>query len=360
MPEIWLPYGRDEIVINIKAEYLSDVVESSEKTVDAEQLNLAIDDFDYADVVIHDGSKQSRMILDLLSKKWESKGKQARFIEAKPLDFDATQASEAIEHTLVDGSMVKVPSFLLRSKVLIISPFNFDPLFGFYGPHVLLASFAGLLNEAVKRWDRKLNPGGDPDTGWFARRLAKSISDLKVLAFLKGPRGVIEFKYGEVEAAFSYMKEYLKSKRSIEFQQSRFMVIGSGGDPIDRTLAGSLLSASNNIDGVSEDAEIILVAECGDGLGSSYLRRVVDGAQLNRDSSTWEETVLANINSRGKIHLVSTLPKAIVERRLKMKAYSSLREAFETVQSSHGWRFKANVITDSSNFHIIRTEQKKE
>src|SRR5579875_2262943 len=210
MPEIWLPYGKDEIVINIKAEYLGSVVESTEKQLDAEQ--LVIDDVDYADVVIH------------------------------------------------DGSMVKVPSFLLKSKVLVISPCSFDPLFGFYGPHILLTSYAGLLREAVKRWDRKLNPGGDPDTGWFAMRLAKSIPDLKVMTFLKGPRGILEFRYGEVESAFSYMKDYLKSRRSVEVQQSRFIIIGAGGDSADRTLAGSLLSASNNIEVAAEDAEIILVA----------------------------------------------------------------------------------------------------
>src|SRR5579875_1974408 len=99
------------ILINIKAEYLGSVVESTEKQLDAEQ--LVIDDVDYADVVIHDGSKQSKIILDLLNKKWESQGKQARIIEADPLDFNSNQASDASEHTLVDGSMVKVPSFLL-------------------------------------------------------------------------------------------------------------------------------------------------------------------------------------------------------------------------------------------------------
>src|SRR5579885_2098708 len=340
MPEIWLPYGKDEIVINIKAEYLGSVVESTEKQLDAEQ--LVIDDVDYADVVIHDGSKQTKII------------------EADPLDFNSNQASDASEHTLVDGSMVKVPSFLLKSKVLVISPCSFDPLFGFYGPHILLTSYAGLLREAVKRWDRKLNPGGDPDTGWFAMRLAKSIPDLKVMTFLKGPRGILEFRYGEVESAFSYMKDYLKSRRSVEVQQSRFIIIGAGGDSADRTLAGSLLSASNNIEVAAEDAEIILVAECSDGLGSAYLRGIVDGAQLSRDPSAWEETMLENISSRGNIHLVSTLPKAMVERRLKMKAYSSLREAFEAVQSSHGWRFKASVITDSSSFHALRPEKNKE
>jgi hypothetical protein len=358
MPEIWLPYGKDEIVINIKAEYLSSVVESTEKHLDAEE--LAFDNVEYADVVLHDGSKQSKVILDLLNKKWESQGKQARMIEVDPLDFNSNQVSDASEHTLVDGSMVKIPSFLLKSKVLVISSFSFDPLFGFYGPHILLTSYGGLLREAVKRWDRKLNPGGDPDSGWFAMRFAKSIPDLRVIAFLKGPRGILEFRYGEVEAVLSKMKEYLKSKRSVEFQQTRFTIIGAGGDPADRTLAGSILSLSNNLEVATEDAEIILVAECSDGLGSPYLRSIVDGAQLSRDSSAWEETMLENISSRGKVHLVSTLPKAIVERRLKMKAYSSLREAFEAVQSSHGWRFKAGVITDSSSFHATKPNENKE
>jgi len=92
-------------------------------------------------VVLHDGSKQSKVILDLLNKKWESQGKQARMIEVDPLDFNSNQVSDASEHTLVDGSMVKIPSFLLKSKVLVISSFSFDPLFGIlwpsYSPYIL-------------------------------------------------------------------------------------------------------------------------------------------------------------------------------------------------------------------------------
>ncbi|MEM0117317.1 MAG: hypothetical protein QXV32_02615 [Conexivisphaerales archaeon] len=360
MPEIWLPYGKDEVVINVKAENINHIVESSEKQIDEEELLSRLENVEYSDLVIHDGSRQSRQLIELLQKKWESSSKKPRLIEARSLIFDSAQEASEAEHLLVDGSMLKVPSFLLKGRPLVISSFSFNPIFGFFGPHLLLAAASGLVGEAMKRWDRKLSPGGDPDAGWFLMRFARSIPESKTVTFVRNSKGITEVRYGDIEATIAYMKDYLKTRGSAELQQSRLVVLGAGGDVNDSTFASSLLSVANNLNAIADDAEIIIVAECIEGLGSSYIRRIVDGAQLSRDASAWEEVILNELAKRGRIHLVSTLPKSIVERRLKMKPYSALRDAFESVQQAHGWRFKANIIADSSNFITLQPTQIKE
>lgn len=357
MPEIWLPYGEAEVVINVKAENLNEVVESNEKPFTEEELAERLQNIELPDVVIHDEGRWSKKIVALLQKLWGAG--QANYLEVKQDITRIAAQSEQTELTLIDGSMVKVPRVITNRKVLSVSATYFDPIFGFSGAHTLLIHAAGLFGEAVKRWNKKPEPGGDPDSGWFATRFAGSLPDAKALSFVTNLRGIVNISYGKVEESVQSAREYLKQKRIKQVNQSRLTILGCGGIEHDRTLATSLLSVGNNIQALQEDSEVIIVAECSEGIGSQYLRNMIDGALFSRQGS-WEEILLASLSEKGNLHLVSTLPNTIVERRLKMKPYSSIREAFEAAQQAHAWRLKANIITDSSAFYISPSSEKGE
>jgi hypothetical protein len=357
MPEIWLPYGSAEVVINIRAENLGEVLRPVDKPMTDELINSELQKVEAPDVVLHDGNEGSAKIVEKLNTTWAGMGKVVELVKVGDEDFnlfrpDSGQNGE--ELTLVDGSMVKVPASIVKSSVLAVAESRFDPVFGYTGAHVLILKAAGLMHEALKRWDRRLAPGSDADPGWFAMRVASGLPSLKVLSFVEADGGPAFITQGRVEDAFGSTKEYLNTMRRKECAPTRLMLLGCGGGGCDNTLSNSLFVAANHLEVMDENSELILVAECSGGLGSQYLRNMVDGLGPPRGTGGPDEIILRQLTDKGEVHLVSTLPRSIVERRLRMKAHSSLREAFESIQSRHAWRLKATVVPAGGMIMTVR------
>ncbi|MGC8661764.1 MAG: hypothetical protein ACP5TZ_04595 [Nitrososphaeria archaeon] len=314
MPEVWIPYGEVEASLRLKHENYDGTVEP----LKIEEYSGEIKDALY---YITDGKKTS---LELLQKNFQS---------LKPLDFK--KAGEII----IDGVLVKIPENI--EKTVIVCSTRLDPLYGFVGPHSILASLLGLEGEVLNRKENSSSAVNGQSVS-FAERILEETKPYAICHFggvtqrvLMGP-AVEVFK--RIQSAFLEM--------AVKQKKHRLVVASPGGYPYDDTLFDALFSAYNLLPFLDNDGEIILVAECQNGLGDEGLRRLTLGLSSNSLASQ----ILAKLKKQAHLTLVSSFPNALIGR-LGIIGFSSLSEAFEFIESRNSWKLKAWIVKESATLY---------
>ncbi|MEM1666003.1 MAG: hypothetical protein QXW12_01475 [Nitrososphaerota archaeon] len=122
------------------------------------------------------------------------------------------------------------------------------------------------------------------------------------------------------------------------------LMVSPGGAPYDSTLMNALQALGNLDHIIKNDGVLILASECSNGLGGAEFaaelgRYVAEKDDYRPPSIINHEAVLINkfklLSRKCKVALVSTLPKAYVERLLEAKAFDTLSDAL-----SYAFRIK--------------------
>jgi hypothetical protein len=146
---------------------------------------------------------------------------------------------------------------------------------------------------------------------------------------------------------------------SVEVAQARALVIGAGGAGYDDTLSGALRSVWNVIDGVRKSGEILIVAECSDGLGSKALEMLVSGrmGQGARRTEKYVEGIeevsyVEALKGQYDVMLMSGMPELYVRSKLGFGAAKGSGEALGKLLNKVGRTAKLNVVTRASESRI--------
>jgi hypothetical protein len=363
VPEIWLPYGQVEVVINAKAENLGDVVEAPPHVLGDQAVLEQIKGLPRKGFVLLDGSNSSVDVLNLVASVWQAPPKEVTVSGRGPWSpgvlkrlerFGYSVSVEAPEAELgvVDGVLVRSLAKLRPDDSLVISEGAFDPVFGFRGAPVAVTRALGLGVEAVRRWKGEPASGKDTDPGWFAGRVASEVGDVLSLEYVRGRKGLAALNLGSCSEAHSRSAKFLGDNDMFTISKSRFFMVSPGGGEGDPTLHSALLALLNQMEALGEDAEAVLIAEALEGLGSAALRSLCD-MDVRQESLShvegYEDVLMLKwIKANLKLHMVSTLPRTIVEKRLGLIGHQSAKQAFEEVESRHGGKLKATVVKDAS------------
>ncbi|MEM0286891.1 MAG: hypothetical protein QXG05_01800 [Nitrososphaerota archaeon] len=345
MPEIWMPYGNVEVVINVKAEQLGEIIDIDNQAIEKESLRSKLAAVSVPDIIVHDQFEYSKKIVHELISTWGEAGKTVKIFSGYDIE-NAWNDAQSVEVGPVDGSMIRFPSPLIDQSILVVSMGSFHPIYGYYGTIPFIAETIGLREQMIRRWRKTVESGKDTDAFWFAEKVVSNLKKLVSFEYVPSPSGIAHLAYGDASSVRSSIKEFIDNKRQIKAKGSRLVILGCGGLGLDSTLSSALITAGNNMSIIPKDAEIVVVAECGKGLGSQELRAAADNMAPQRSSS--EGFILESLRSTANVHLVSILPKSIVERRLGFIAHSSLKEAFESIESKHGWRLKSTILPHAS------------
>lgn len=336
MPEIWLPYGEVEVVLATGSENLGSIVESKLSGISQQEINLK----PYKNIII-DGRDMSKVVLQ----------KYLGTVSAQ-----ADSSTPAIRTVTVDGVDVNIPPNL-SDNTLLVGTTRVDPMYGFLGPHSLVAKELGLDMEVWRRKDGGLHAVNEDNGVWFSKRLLESC-DADALFYFDLTKPPI---YGQALKVYEELLNIYKVN-NLPQKQSKFTIISAGGSPHDDTLSDALAVAHSIIGYLAEDSELIIVAQMKDGLGSPALRGLVEGKKFK--TATGEQyrsgvegvAALVELKATAKVHLVSALPSAYADR-LGVRLFSSLRDAFKAVQEAHKGRFKANIIKNASIYHSKKLVQ---
>jgi nickel-dependent lactate racemase len=238
------------------------------------------------------------------------------------------------------GTAIEVSKPFLEGEVrIIIGEFHPDPLTGFKGPHsVILPQLSGFKTLEMGRrlyYQSLTGPGvigGNPllIDSQEAARLTGVDASLLLVTDHKG--SVIDLLYGDVEAVWERALTEYHDLYTVEVEGADVYVVSPGGGRFDFDLYHSLW-ALRGVEKLRRGARIILVAECGEGLGAPALSKLAGVERLSelrrRHMLGGEALHFLRSTQRGvEILFVSALPRHLAEP-LGLKAYPAANDALD-------------------------------
>jgi hypothetical protein len=363
LPEVWLPYGAVETLVSVQAENLGAVVEpvAEKSTVEAERHvellkgvpSLFVCDTRPStlellrDLVGLSGSSDSLKLVAPDSKRVE--------VAVPELKGKVTQLPLATPQE--GGSPAPAQLLTNPGRKVFVGTGRPDPLFGIVDARLeaSLNWVSGALAEAGSaRKDFEPSPFEKTPSFEKAVEYAELIKEATFLTAV--PRGgkvrsVLE------DAPFDAVKNgFLESALS----PARGLIVGAGGRGYDDTLSAALRSVWNVIGGVRRSGEILLVAECSEGLGSAALDMFVSGRIAGERGRKREKYVpgmeeisyLERLKEEYSLLLLSGLPEVFAKNKLGLPTARGSGEAVGRVLNKLGRTAKVNVVTRAPECRI--------
>ena len=384
MPEMWLPYGSVDVPIDIRGENIARVFDPRITTLeDVEMLQkireVSLDND--SQIVMCDSTSASRKALGILL---DSKDKDVSGVKVVSHKQHYTPVKKICESrgfpTTVlddssdilgefDGVQIKLPSmFNKRRNIILISKVGYDPLFGFSGGSAsLVRSFDQLLAEAFyRRNSDKPSSGYETDSGKFADGLVDILDGVKAIEVVGTINDVVDIYTGNVLTSHRQAKEKLTSISKETLSGTiRNIIVSPGGSEIDSTLSSSLSAIWNVLECMKEGSNVILIAECSEGLGSEAFRRYICGRLdirkliKKRDYVRGVEVLLYLQEILGKINITvtSSLPHYYVESILGLHVASRSQDALTHIFSTSGPRAKVHIVPYASQTILRNGEE---
>ena len=347
MPEIWLQYGKTDVVMDVRAENLQDTVSSSGKAMPDGELAERISSIDLkkTEIAALDGSWGTRRVLSAILAECEKKGLPRPRISADP------RASGMLGLPGVEAQ-AESPS----DGLLFVGEAGMDGLLGFSTVATRLLRRFGqehMLSAFAKREGNMPSPGKKTPAMEEARRFADGF-EVSCVEVVAGPGGVVDAVVGHPSKTLEVCSS-MESAAVSDAPRCGALAVSPGPGSGSDDLAGALQSLWNCHPGASERGVVVLFAESSGGLGTEALRRFVEGridADRIASAPAYVEGMedlmyLSGVRARVQACLVSALPDLYV-KKLGMVPLGGARQALAHVLKSKGARQKVLVVTDGA------------
>jgi len=359
--EIWIPYGEVESLVTLKAENLGETLDiPPESHLDEITINLLERIKDVERVVVCDTKPSTVKVVKAIAAKSE-----VRFLAPAPkkVEAEATELRgrvEALEpptESLPGHRGMKASRTLtLTPKKLVLATGEPDPLVGYLDARAALALRAvdGTRKLAYDKRDgdepRPLKDTPSHDA------LVEVVGGLPGLIYAtivtRGgqPYSVIEGGTAEARGSFA----------TPDVPRAKGVVIGAGGRGHDETLSHSIRLAVGAVNAARSGGEVIIVAECKEGLGSTALEmfcsgRITDGFIKKGAYVEGLEEIhyVTQLRDNYSVTLLSTLPELYASGRLKFRTARGSGEALNKAFGVIGKTAKLNVVTRASETVVL-------
>lgn len=358
--EIWVPYGDVESLVTLMQENLAETIDPKPESHLEEIVVPLAEKLKAAErVLICDSKPATLKVVKALATKCPIEGK--RFVSPSPKKVEASvpELKDKVERLRPPGEAApgadEHPARLSlevteQATKLAVATGEPDPLFGFADAPISLAllSLAGARRLAYRKRD-----GDSPQP-----LREDSPSYAAVRQQLEGARGVeyatVITRGGEPysivdgDSAKQARAHYLTP----EVPQAKGMVVGAGGRGYDDTLSHAIRLSLDALKGVRKGGEIVLIAECREGVGSEALQMFLTGRMtesfLKRGAyveGLEEISYVTELKDKYSVTLLSSLPELYAGAKLRFRTARGSGEALSKVFSSVGRMAKLNVVT---------------
>jgi len=355
MPEIWLNYGKTDIVLDIRAENLDQQVESQGTVLSDSEFAEKLDSIDVTksmELVVLNNSKSVQKTILALFEKCEQKA------VAKPQIFADKTIMNFVKLYLPEGSSISEfdNNDLSKSSLVFVGEMEFDGLFGFETISTRLIKKFGneeMLNAYLQRKGNLPAPGETLDNIQIAKKFSDSF-EIKAIEIAANNNGPVDISVGHPSSTMSVSKTFSESV-SKEVEKHRTMMISTGKDASNDTLSKSLASLWNCNTAIKDNGLAILLAECKNGIGSEAIQQFMEGRmsldRLKKPAKYvdgMEDLLfLTEIQKRFQIGLVSILPE-YYSKKLGITSFAGIKRAMDHILKAQGVNQKVAVVSDGA------------
>ena len=355
MPEIWLNYGKTDIVLDIRAENLDQQLDSQGKSLTDSELGEKLDTLDLTkqmELVVLNNSKSVQKTISAIFEKCEQKSIQ------KPSILADKTILVNLKSFLPEGSIISEFSNenLSNSSLVFVGELELDGLFGYetiasrlikkYGNEEMLTAYQQRKGDLPA-------PGETTDNVQIAKKFVDSFEILGI-EVMANQTGAVDISIGHPSSTMSLSKQFGESATK-QVDKHRTMMISTGKDASNDTLRRSLSSLWNCSEAIKNDGLAVLLAECKNGTGSEAIQQFIEGRmsleRLKKPAKYvdgMEDLLfLTEIQKKFQVGLVSILPE-FYTKKLNMNSFAGIKRAMDYILKIQGIKQKVAVVSDGA------------
>ncbi|HSG74012.1 MAG TPA: transcriptional regulator [Nitrosopumilaceae archaeon] len=355
MPEIWLNYGKTDIVLDIRAENLDQRLDSEGKSLTDSELSEKLDTLDLTkqmELVILNNSKTVQKTISSIFEKCEQKS-----IPKPRILADRTILTH-VKSFLPEGSTISEfgDENLSNSSLVFVGEMELDGLFGFETIATRLIKKFGNEQMLIAYQQRKgdLPASGETiDNMQIAKKFVDSfeISGIEIIA---NQNGISDISLGHPSSTMTISKQFGESATK-QVEKHRTMMISTGKNTSNDTLRKSLSSLWNCSGAIKDNGLAVLLAECRNGIGSEAIQQFIEGRmsleRLKKPAKYvdgMEDLLfLTEIQKRFQVGLVSILPE-FYTKKLNLVSFAGIKRAMDYILKIQGIKQKVAVVSDGA------------
>ncbi len=355
--EIWVPYGEVESLVTLMQENLGDVLDPRpEPHLEEIMVPLLEHAKGVERIFVLDYKPATLKVVKALAARLPKEG--VKFVATAPrkVESEIPDLKDSVLKMRPPTDSTKAakvsPDLLEPTKKFAISTGEPDPLLGYVDAPAALAITCtdGARRLAYERRDADQPQPLREDSPSYAA--VRSLLDEK--ASQDTGYATIITRGGEPYSVLEgdAVKQARAHHLSGELPQAKGMVVGVGGKGYDDNLSHSIKLAVGALKGVRKGGEIVLVAECREGMGSEALQMYLTGRMSESflKKGTYVEgleeiSYIIELREKYSVTLLSSLPELYAGGKLRFRTARGSGEALGKVFGSIGRTAKLNVVT---------------
>ena len=355
MPEIWLNYGQNEVVLDIQQENLNEKPSYENQTLDESKIDEKLDGLDLSkpvEIAILNYTNSVQQILTKIFQKCEEKSFSNPKILVNKRIIPLVKANNPETVSINEFAQDEISD----ANLTFLSEMEFDGLFGFQTTSTRLLRQFGKLEmlDAFKKRESDLpTPGKAGSNMQVAEKFVDGfeISSIEIIANAKG---ISDFSIGHPKNSKSLSQSFADScVKTIERQ--RTVIMSTGKDASNETLNASLNSLWNCYSIVKNQGFVVLLAECLNGIGSDAFQQFIDGRltiERVKNGTKYVDGMenllyLSEIQKKFQVGLVSVLPE-IYLKKLGIIPIGGVKKSMDYILKNVGPRQKVEVVNDGA------------
>jgi len=355
MPEIWLNYGQNEVVLDIQAENLNERQSNENHTLDESKIDEKLGILDLSkpvEIAILNYTNSVQQILTKIFKKCEEKSFSNPKILVNKRIIPLVKANNPENIFINEFDQDEISD----ANLTFLSEMEFDGLFGFQTTSTRLLRQFGKseMLDAFKKRDGDLPNSGRAGSNIHVAEKFVDGFEISSIEIIANAKGISDFSIGHPKNSISLSQQFVDSCVKTTDRQ-RTVIISTGKDASNETLNVSLNSLWNCYSIVKNQGFVVLLAECLNGIGSDAFQQFIDGrltVERVKNGTKYVEGMenllyLSEIQKKFQIGLVSVLPE-IYLKKLGIIPIGGVKKSMDYILKNVGPRQKVEVVNDGA------------
>jgi len=355
MPEIWLNYGINDVVLDVQAENFDEKISNNGPILEDTKLVEKLTSLDITkplELVISNYSNNVQRVLTKIFEICEEKS------VSKPKIFAQKRIIELIKSYNPEDSVISEfeENSLENSNLVFIGEMEFNGMFGFETISTrLLKQFGGenMLEAFSKRNGDLPCPGKEVSSIEVAKKFTDSF-DISSIEIIGNTDGLVDLEIGHPSKTMSIAGSFANSALK-QIENHKSFIVSTGKDSSNDSFSKSLNSIWNIYSSVKNDGLVVLLAECKIGIGSNAIQHYIDNritVERIKNATKYVDGMedllyLHEIQKKFHIGLVSILPDFYM-KKFDIKLLDGIKKSLEYILKIHGPNQKIKVVEDAA------------